>query len=222
MITLQGVRKIYRTKSDEVCALRGVDLCVAEGEFLSIIGRSGSGKTTLMNILGCLDTPSDGEYFLRGTDISHASSPFRAAIRNREIGFVFQGYNLAPRLNALENVELPLMFRGIPHGERRKLAKTALEAVGLEHRMLHYPSQLSGGQQQRVAIARAIAAKPPLILADEPTGSLDRMAAGECLTLLSQLHQFGHTVILITHDAAAAACADRTIQIVDGAITASS
>ena len=218
MITLQGIRKVYPAGSGAVCALRGIDLEIAEGVFVSIVGRSGSGKSTLMNILGCLDTPTSGEYILRGQSLAHAPAGVRAEIRNREIGFIFQGYNLAPRLSALENVELPLMFRGMPRGERHRLAKSALEAVGLGERMQHYPAQLSGGQQQRVAIARAIAAHPPVILADEPTGSLDRSTAEDCLALLGDLNRLGHTVILITHDAASAARADRILTIEDGVL----
>ena len=218
MITLKGVRKIYPASGGAVCALQGIDLTIEEGEFVSIVGRCGYRKSTLMNILGCLDTPTDGEYILRGKRVSQAAARLRADIRNREIGFIFQGYNLAPRLTAMENVELPLMFRGMPRGKRRILAEAALEAVGLGERVQHYPSQLSGGQQQRVAIARAIAARPPIILADEPTGSLDRAAADDCLTLLCELNRIGHTVILITHDAASAARAGRTVTLADGRI----
>ncbi len=218
MIALKGIQKIYHASGGEVYALRGVDLVIEEGEFVSIVGRSGSGKSTLMNILGCLDTPTAGEYILRGKRVSQAAARLRAEIRNHEIGFIFQGYNLAPRLSALENVELPLMFRGMARGKRRILAEAALEAVGLGERLQHYPAQLSGGQQQRVAIARAIAARPPIILADEPTGSLDRAAAEECLELLCGLNRIGHTVILITHDAASAARAGRTLTITDGMI----
>lgn len=218
MITLKGIKKAYPNAEGEVCALRGIDLEIREGEFVSVVGRSGSGKSTLLNILGCLDTPSAGIYLLGGRDVSRASPTVRALIRNREIGFIFQGYNLAPRLTALENVELPLMFRGIAGKERRRLAARALETVGLEDRARHYPAELSGGQQQRVAVARAIAARPPLILADEPTGSLDRQAADECMVLLSSLHGSGHTVILITHDAACAARAERVVTIEGGQI----
>ena len=218
MIPLQSIQKIYHASGGEVYALRGIDLRIEEGEFVSIVGRSGSGKSTLMNIMGCLDTPTTGKYILRGNCISQASTRLRAEIRNREIGFIFQGYNLAPRLSALENVELPLMFRGMSRGKRRILAEAALETVGLGERMQHYPSQLSGGQQQRVAIARAIAARPPIILADEPTGSLDRTAAEECLELLCKLNRIGHTVVLITHDATSAARAGRTLTIADGKI----
>lgn len=218
MITLKGIQKTYQTSSGAVQALCGIDLQIQEGEFISIIGRSGSGKSTLMNILGCLDTPTSGEYILRGKRISHVNTRLRASIRNREIGFIFQGYNLAPRLTAIENVELPLMFRGIPRKARHTLAQTALETVGLTARMQHYPAQLSGGQQQRVAIARAIAARPPIILADEPTGSLDRSAADDCLELLCKLNHAGHTVVLITHDAASASRASRMITITDGRI----
>lgn len=221
MITLKGIKKIYPASGGAVFALQGIDLTIEEGEFVSIVGRSGSGKSTLMNILGCLDTPTDGEYILRGRPVSQAATRLRADIRNREIGFIFQGYNLAPRLTAIENVELPLMFRGMARSKRRILSEAALEAVGLGERMQHYPSQLSGGQQQRVAIARAIAARPPMILADEPTGSLDRAAADDCLELLCKLNHAGHTVILITHDMASAARAGRTVTIADGRIASS-
>lgn len=220
MITLKGIRKTYQTSGGEVHALRGIDLTIEEGEFVSIVGRSGSGKSTLMNILGCLDTPTEGEYILRGKQVSYTTARSRAFIRNHEIGFIFQGYNLAPRLTAMENVELPLMFRGMSRRTRRILAESALESVGLEARMQHYPSQLSGGQQQRVAIARAIAAKPPIILADEPTGSLDRTAANDCLELLCKLNRTGHTIVLITHDAVSAARAGRIVTITDGRIAA--
>jgi putative ABC transport system ATP-binding protein len=171
-----------------------------------------------MNIMGCLDTPSSGEYILRGERVSGAPPSRRALLRNREIGFVFQGFNLAPRLTALENVELPLMFRGVGREERRKLSEAALCAVGLADRMGHFPRALSGGQQQRVAIARAIASRPPVILADEPTGSLDRAAADECITLLEDLNRAGHTIVLITHDSAVAARARRVVRIEDGRI----
>lgn len=218
MISLKNIEKTYSGGSGEVRALRGICLDIDEGEFIGIVGRSGSGKTTLMNILGCLDTPTRGEYKLRGHIISNVPPNIRAGIRNQEIGFIFQGYNLAPNLTALENVELPLMFRGISYSKRRKTAESALEAVGLYDRIRHFPSQLSGGQQQRVAIARAIAAKPPLILADEPTGSLDHKSAAECLDLLCDLNKSGHTVVLITHDPSSAAKASRIITITDGFI----
>ena len=219
MIQLTGIQKLYSSGIGIVPALRHIDLQIGTGEFVAIVGESGSGKSALMNILGCLDTPTAGSYRLDGQDMNAASPRVRAGIRNRLIGFVFQGFNLAPRLTSLENVELPLLFRGIPRREREKLALSALEAVGLTARQRHFPAQLSGGQQQRVAIARAIAARPPLILADEPTGSLDRAAADACMELLSGLNREGHTVILITHDALCATAARRRITLRDGQIT---
>ena len=218
MIELRGIRKIYPGEGGGVTALRDIDLTVREGEYLAIVGQSGSGKSTLMNILGCLDLPSGGTYLLRGKNVTAYNSRERAMLRNREIGFVFQGFHLSSRLTALANVELPLLFRGLPRRERRQIAADALKAVGLESRIQHRPSQLSGGQQQRVAIARAIAARPPLILADEPTGSLDRDAADVCMELLGRLHRAGHTVLLITHDPLCAAAARRTVRLEDGRI----
>ncbi len=200
LIDLRGVSKIYRMGRNEVRALDGVSLSVAQGEFLAIVGRSGSGKSTLMNIVGCLDTPTRGAYYLAGEDVSGLDEKRLARIRNREIGFIFQSFNLIGSLSALENVELPLLYRGVEHTERRRLAEEALCLVGLEGRMDHRPAQMSGGQQQRVAIARAIAAQPPIILADEPTGNLDSKSGGEIMRILHSLGDAGHTVILITHD----------------------
>lgn len=199
-------------------ALDHVDLQIDEGEFVAIIGQSGSGKSTLMNMLGCLDVPTEGSYCLHGQDVSHLKDNQLSEIRNREIGFIFQGFNLIANLNALENVELPLIYRGLGRQERRQLSREALKMVGLEHRMDHKPSEMSGGQQQRVAIARAIAARPPVILADEPTGNLDSASSKEILQILRGLHNEGRTVILITHDDGIAEQARRIIRIMDGKI----
>ena len=185
---------------------------------MAIIGQSGSGKSTFMNMLGCLDTPTSGTYFLNGTDVSTMTDNELSAVRNREIGFIFQGFNLIANLTAEENVELPLIYRGIDKKTRRQLAREALEMVGLSHRLNHKPSEMSGGQQQRVAIARAIAAKPPVILADEPTGNLDSASSKEILSILKDLHKGGRTVILITHDDGIAARAKRVVRIMDGKI----
>jgi putative ABC transport system ATP-binding protein len=218
LITISNVFKIYNIGESEVYALNGISLCVGEGEFVAVVGRSGSGKSTLMNILGCLDTPTRGEYRLGGEDVSGMSDKSLAQVRNRRIGFVFQGFNLLGERDALENVELPLFYRGIPRAERRKLAEEALSRVGLEGRMRHRPAQMSGGQQQRVAIARAIAARPPIILADEPTGNLDSQSGEAVMEILNGLHREGRTIVLITHDDRIAATADRVIRLKDGAV----
>ena len=218
LIRLEEICKVYNPGENEVHALDHVNLKIEEGEFVAIIGQSGSGKSTLMNLLGCLDVPTSGLYFLHGKDVSHLKDSELSAIRNREIGFIFQGFNLIANLNALENVELPLIYRGMGRQERRALAKEALEMVGLENRIHHKPSEMSGGQQQRVAIARAIAAKPPVILADEPTGNLDSASSKEILEILKNLHKRGRTVILITHDDTIAEQAKRVIRIMDGKI----
>lgn len=216
LIELRGLTKIYSMGHTEVRALDGVSLDVKKGEFLAIVGRSGSGKSTLMNIMGCLDTPTSGCYRLAGEDISRLGEKRLAHIRNREIGFIFQGFNLIGSLNALENVELPLLYRGMEHMERRRLAENALQEVGLGSRMDHRPSQMSGGQQQRVAIARAIAAGPPILLADEPTGNLDSKSGGEIMQILSALGKAGRTVVLITHDERIAQGAARVVRMCDG------
>ena len=210
--------KIYNPGENEVRALDHINLEIERGEFVAIIGQSGSGKSTFMNMLGCLDVPTSGEYLLNGTDVSTMTDNQLSAIRNKEIGFIFQGFNLISNLTAVENVELPLIYRGIDKKTRRKLATEALEMVGLQHRMTHKPSEMSGGQQQRVAIARAIAAKPPVILADEPTGNLDSASSKEILGILKKLHGGGRTVILITHDDGIAAQAKRVVRIMDGKI----
>lgn len=216
MLHLENIYKIYPTGNTE--ALRGVNLYVRQGEYISIVGASGSGKTTLMNILGCLDTPSAGKYELDGVAVENLSGRALAAVRNRKIGFIFQGFQLVPELTALENVELPLVLRGTDRALRRTLAKQALASVGLSGRIRHRPAELSGGQQQRVAIARAIAASPSVILADEPTGNLDPAATADILSLLEKLNKRGRTVVLITHDRQVAARAGRTITISNGQI----
>lgn len=218
LITISNIYKIYNKGENEVRALDGVSLSIDPGEFVAIVGQSGSGKSTLMNILGCLDTPTSGEYRLGGQDVAGLDERKLTQIRNREIGFVFQGFNLIPGLDALENVELPLVYRGMPKEERRRLARSALDEVGLSGRLRHKPAQMSGGQQQRVAIARAIAAKPPIILADEPTGNLDSKSGEAVMHILNELNAEGKTVVLITHDDKIAKAAGRTLKIQDGRI----
>ncbi|MDF1496085.1 ABC transporter ATP-binding protein [Caproiciproducens sp. CPB-2] len=218
LITISNIYKIYNKGENEVRALNGVSLSIDEGEFVAIVGQSGSGKSTLMNILGCLDTPTMGEYYLDGENVAGLSEKRLTQIRNCELGFVFQGFNLIGGLDALENVELPLLYRGIPKSGRRALAQEALSKVGLTNREHHRPDQMSGGQQQRVAIARAIAAKPPIILADEPTGNLDSKSGAAVMRILNSLNEEGKTVVLITHDEKIAASAGRVVQIQDGRI----
>ena len=218
LIDIIDVYKVYNPGENEVRALDGVSLRVEKGEFLAIVGNSGSGKSTLMNMLGCLDMPTQGEYYLGGKEISHLSDDTLSVIRNQEIGFVFQGFNLIPSLNAAENVELPLMYRGLPRERRKLLALEALDKVGLSGRLHHHPAQMSGGQQQRVAIARAIAAKPPIILADEPTGNLDSQSGEDVMGILRELWKGGKTIILITHDNEIATQARRVVKIHDGRI----
>ena len=220
LIDIRNMCKIYNPGENEVRALDHVDLQIDRHEFVAIIGQSGSGKSTLMNMLGCLDVPTSGTYYLNGQDVSHLTDDELSDIRNREIGFIFQGFNLIANMTALENVELPLIYRGVPKKEREELSKTALKKVGLEKRMDHKPSEMSGGQQQRVAIARAIAQAPPVILADEPTGNLDSGSTKEIMGILKELHREGRTVILITHDNEIAARAKRIIRIMDGKIVA--
>ena len=216
LIEIQDVFKIYPSAEDEVKALRGINITVGKGEFVAVVGSSGSGKSTMMNILGCLDVPTTGSYFLDGQDVSHFSDDELSTIRNEKIGFIFQGFHLIPGLSALENVELPLLYRGVPRHERKAAAIDALTRMGLASRLHHCPNQMSGGQQQRVAIARAIVGKPPIILADEPTGNLDQKTGAEVMSLLKELHQEGKTIVLITHDQKVAACAQRIIEISDG------
>ena len=218
LITIRDMSKIYNPGENEVRALDHINLSIATHEFVAIIGQSGSGKSTLMNMLGCLDVPTEGEYILEGRDVAALSDDELPDIRNKEIGFIFQGFNLIPSLTALENVELPLMYRDVPKKERERLSNEALDKVGLEKRKDHKPAQMSGGQQQRVAIARAIAQAPPIILADEPTGNLDSGSTKEIMGILKQLYDDGRTVILITHDNEIAANAGRIIKIKDGKI----
>lgn len=218
LITIKDMCKIYNPGENEVRALDHVNLTIDRGEYVAIIGHSGSGKSTLMNMLGCLDIPTSGKYYLDNIDVSTMSDNDLSDIRNKEIGFIFQGFNLIAGLTAKENVELPLMYRGVSSRERSLLATEALKKVGLENRMHHKPAQMSGGQQQRVAIARAIAQAPPIILADEPTGNLDSHSTKEIIQILKQLHREGRTVIMITHDNEIAAHAKRVVKIKDGRI----
>jgi len=218
LITLTNICKKYHTGENHFYALKDVCINIEEGEMVAISGSSGSGKSTLMNIIGCLDIPSSGEYVLGGDNVSQLRDNQLSKIRNLTIGFVFQSFNLISGFTALENVELPLVYRGIAKKQRKKLALEALEKVGLGDRITHRPNQLSGGQQQRVAIARAIAASPPLILADEPTGNLDRTSSEQIMETLIELHKEGHTIILITHDEKLATQMPRLITISDGIV----
>ena len=211
LIEIRDMSKIYNPGENEVRALNNISLSIGEKEFVAIIGQSGSGKSTLMNMLGCLDVPTSGTYTLKGRDVAELMDDELSEIRNKEIGFIFQGFNLIPSLTALENVELPLIYRGVSKSKRVQLAKEALTKVGLENRMTHKPSEMSGGQQQRVAIARAIAQAPPIILADEPTGNLDSHSSVEIMEILKKLHRDGRTVIIITHDPVIASKAERII-----------
>ena len=219
LITLKNVYKIYgEGLESEVRALDGVSLEIDYGEFVAIAGQSGSGKSTMMNVLGCLDIPTYGDYFLAGQDVSELDDKQLSHIRNKQIGFIFQGYNLIPSLTAVENVELPLIYQGVSAFDRRDMAMEALERVGLAARAKHHPGEMSGGQQQRVAIARAIAAHPPIIMADEPTGALDSRTGLEVLAFLQQLNREGSTILLITHDNGIAATARRIVRLSDGKI----
>jgi putative ABC transport system ATP-binding protein len=218
LIRLEAVEKVYDMGAEQVRALDGVDLAIERGEYLAIMGPSGSGKSTLMNLLGCLDTPSSGSYLLNGTAVEKLDDEELAAIRNREIGFVFQTFNLLARTDAAQNVELPLIYAGLPRRQRRELAHRALERVGLADRMRHLPNELSGGQRQRVAIARALVNNPSILLADEPTGNLDSATSAEILALFDELHQGGNTVILVTHEPDVAAHAERRISLRDGKV----
>ena len=222
MIDIKNVYKIYTMGEEPVHALDGVSLKIEQGDFISIVGQSGSGKSTLMNLIGCLDVPTEGTYELDGRDVSEMTDNELAAIRNKKIGFIFQNFNLIQKLTAVENVELPLIYAGIKKEERREMAMESLERVGLLDRMDHRPNQLSGGQQQRVAIARALASKPPVILADEPTGALDSKSGKEIMDFMKELHRTGHTVIIITHDSGIAQNAQRIVKLQDGKISSDS
>lgn len=219
LIRIESLARVYQLGSTRVEALRGLDLSVEAGEYLAIMGPSGSGKSTLMNLIGCLDTPSRGSYLLEGREISSLDDQQLAAIRNRKIGFIFQTFNLLPRMSALQNVELPLVYRGLPPARRRRSALEALRAVGLADRASHRPSELSGGQRQRAAIARALVIEPSLLLADEPTGNLDSVTGSEILDLFDKLNREGQTVILVTHEEEVAARTRRRVVLRDGLIT---
>ena len=218
IIRLEDICRIYRVGSQEVRALDGVSLSVFRNEYVAIMGPSGSGKSTLMNILGCLDSPDSGRYVLNGVDVSEMDDGELADVRNREIGFVFQSFNLLPRYNALENVALPMVYAGVPAGERREKAAQALRSVGLEDRMDHRPNELSGGQRQRVALARALINNPSIILADEPTGNLDTHTSVEIMRLFDEIYRGGNTVIVVTHEEDIAAYAHRVIRLRDGRV----
>ena len=218
LISLDGVTKVFVTDEVETHALAGIHLNLKKGEYLSIAGPSGCGKSTLLAILGLLDSPTDGTYVLNGKAVQNLKLSERARIRNREIGFIFQAFNLIGDLNVYENVELPLTYRGMPSAERKKRVHDALERVGMSHRIKHYPSQLSGGQQQRVAVARALAGDPSILLADEPTGNLDSTNGEAVMDLLRELHRGGATICMVTHDPRYARYADRTIRLFDGRI----
>ena len=218
MIEMQDIVKQYTMGGEIIYALDHVSLRVEKGEYVTIIGPSGSGKSTLMNLIGCLDTADSGTYLLNGKPIRKYREKQLAEVRSKQIGFIFQGFNLLPKLSALENVELPMIYQGVRATERKKRAVAALERVGLGGRMKHRPNQLSGGQQQRCAIARAIAVHPSLILADEPTGNLDQKTGREILNIFDELHQAGNTIVLITHDPKVALCGQRMIRIEDGAL----
>ena len=218
LIELRDIYKIYYMGDEEVHANDGISLNIYKGEFVAIVGKSGSGKSTLMNIIGALDVPTEGEYYLGGEDVSDMTDNQLAEIRNRMIGFIFQQYNLLPKLNLLENVELPLLYAGVDAAERKERALNSLERVGLKEKWKNFPNQLSGGQQQRVSIARALAGEPSLILADEPTGALDSRTGREVLDFLKKLNKEGNTIVMITHDNSIALEAERVVRIIDGKI----
>ncbi|MCX6581095.1 MAG: ABC transporter ATP-binding protein [Candidatus Aminicenantes bacterium] len=218
MITFENIMRLYEVGAEEVRALDGVSLAIGKNEYVAIMGPSGSGKSTLMNILGCLDTPSSGTYLFKNLQVSDMSDNQLAEIRNREIGFVFQTFNLLPRSDSLHNVELPLIYAGIPSSQRKEMAMNALVSVGLGDRVHHKPNELSGGQRQRVAIARALVTKPAIILADEPTGNLDSKTGEDIMTVFSEIHRQGNTIILVTHEEYIAEHANRIIRLRDGKI----
>jgi putative ABC transport system ATP-binding protein len=219
IIRMAGIRKVYDTGKVKVEALKGIDLDIYPGDFVAIVGPSGSGKSTLMNLLGCLDTPSEGVYEIGGDNVAGVTRDELAEIRNRRVGFVFQSFNLLPHLSALENVELPMLFGAVPPKERRKRASELLEKVGLGDRLDHQPTELSGGQMQRVAIARALAMNPDILLADEPTGNLDTTSGTDIMSIFNELWKSGRTLVIITHDPALARRASRIVEIRDGRIT---
>jgi putative ABC transport system ATP-binding protein len=220
VIELEGVHKHYRTNRLDVHALRGIDLCIAAGEYVTVMGPSGSGKTTLLEILGCLSRPTDGAYRLRGTAVAELDGDGLARLRGDEIGFVFQSFNLLPRLSAVENVELPLAYQNVPRRERRERATEALKRVGLAERSKHLPNEISGGECQRVAIARALVSRPSLVLADEPTGNLDTRTGDHVLSLFDAMHESGNTIVVVTHDPRIGGRAERRITLRDGVIDA--
>ncbi len=219
ILSMKGIIKRYQMGEEEQTVLRGIDFEVKKGEFVAVLGPSGSGKSTLMNIIGCLDTPSEGTYILHGRDVSGLSESELAQVRSREIGFIFQQFQLLQRQDAMENVELPLIYAGMPTRERHERAKTMLERVGLCDKLHHYPNQLSGGQQQRVAIARALANNPTILLADEPTGALDQQTGKQVMNLFHDLNEEGNTIIMITHDIGIARHARRIVRLLDGDLT---
>jgi putative ABC transport system ATP-binding protein len=216
LLQLQGINKAYHTDEVETLALRDIDLAIDRGEYVSIEGPSGCGKSTLLSVIGLLDAPTSGNYTLNGRAVGSLSTSERAAIRNREIGFIFQNFNLIGDLTVEENVELPLMYRGVSKGERRRRLSEVLERVSIAHRARHYPAQLSGGQQQRVAVARALAGNPSVLLADEPTGNLDSVHGAAVMELLAELHESGSTIVMVTHDRRFASYAKRTVGLLDG------
>jgi putative ABC transport system ATP-binding protein len=222
VIQMEGITKVYDTGKVKVEALRGISLEVERGEFVAVVGPSGSGKSTLMNLIGCLDTPSAGDYYLRGNPVAGLSREALAEIRNRHVGFVFQNFNLLPQISAYENVEMPLLFGGVSRRERRRRVRALLERVGLADRMEHKPTELSGGEMQRVAVARALAMDPDIVLADEPTGNLDTSSGADIFTLFGELWKQGRTMIVITHDPALARRASRIVELRDGRITGDS
>ncbi len=219
ILSMHDIVKSYRMGEEDQVVLKGINLKITSGEFISILGPSGSGKSTMMNIIGCLDTPTSGEYILSGRKIDELDEIELAHIRSKEIGFIFQSFQLLPRLNALKNVELPLIYAGIHPAERKKRAEEMLLRVGLEEKMFHYPNQLSGGQQQRVAIARALSTNPTILLADEPTGALDQATGQQVMKLFRELNEEGHTIIMITHDINIAKNATRIVELLDGNLT---
>lgn len=218
MLNIKNITKVYKMQGEEVRALRGVNLEIGDNEYLAIMGPSGSGKSTMMNVIGCLDTPSSGEYFLEGNDVSKMNEDQLAEIRNQKIGFVFQTFNLLPRSDLLHNVELPLIYGNIPAAKRKKMAAAAIEKVGLSDRIKHKPNELSGGQRQRVAIARALVNNPSIILADEPTGNLDTATGEEIMAVFEQLYKAGNTIVLVTHENEIAERTHRIVRLRDGLI----